>query len=33
MKVFLVKPKFGVNASGEYNPDKKELNVCAGSIG
>ena len=32
MKVFLVKPKFGVNASGEYNPDTKELIVCAGSI-
>lgn len=32
MKVFLIKPKSGVNASGEYNPDTKELIVCAGSI-
>ena len=32
MKVFLVKPKLGVNASGEYDPDTKELTVFAGAI-
>lgn len=32
MKVFLIRPKLGVNASGEYNPDTKELIVFTGSI-